>query len=73
MRTGWNVRRSLRKLGIKGRERVGEVEVGSGPGTDTQLPAFLLCPLPPQSCPPVLLTNTVAEQMAVIEIVKKSH
>ena len=47
MRTGWKVTMSLRKLGLKGRERVREVEAGSGPGTDSQLPAFLLCPLPP--------------------------
>lgn len=32
----------------EGRE-LGEMEVESGPGTDTQFPTFLLCALPPSS------------------------
>lgn len=47
-------------------------ERGLAPGTDPQLPTFLLR-FPSYSSPPVLPVNTTGEQMATVEIVKGSH
>lgn len=52
---------------------MGEEEVGSGPRTDSQLPPFVLRPLPPYSSPPGLLINSIGKEMAMVEIFKNSY